>query len=227
MSDGHSHDDHGHHHGHAHDRGPRAMLRYLRHAGTLWSSEVNDALVDLIDPTPSEHIADIGAGVGAGVAVAARRAAHVWAVEPTPYMQRILRLRIRLLRLSATVVDGAAEATGLADGSVDAVMAVNTMHHWVSVEVAAGELARIMRPGARLVLADEDFDDPAHPDHEKWGSANHGDGIDDHGSHHHFDMVDAERMGELLTTSGLEVTTAGKVNLAGRPTIMVRATKSA
>ncbi len=179
-------------------------------------------MVDQLAPTGVEHVADIGAGMGAGVAVAARRAAHVWAIEPTPYMQRLLRLRTRALRLPVTVVDGAAEATGLNDVSIDAVMAVNTMHHWVDTSTAAAELARIVRPGGRLLLADEDFDDPGHPEHHKWGSMNNTNG-EEH--HHHFDMVGAEQMGELFAANGFTVTIAGKVDLVGRPTLMVAADK--
>ena len=65
------------------------------------------------------------------------------AVEPTPYMRRVLSVR-RLgqrARSRIEVVDGAAEATGLADASVDAAWAVNSMHHWTDADAAVRELA--------------------------------------------------------------------------------------
>ena len=72
------------------------MVRYTKNAGRMWSSEVNDAVVASLSLTASEHIADIGAGVGAGATRAAGRAGQVFAVEPTPYMRRILSARSRL-----------------------------------------------------------------------------------------------------------------------------------
>lgn len=217
----HSH-GHGHGHGNENDRGARAMLRYARSAKRMWQSAVNDAVVALIDPKPGEVVVDVGAGVGAGSVVAAKAAAKVVAVEPTPYMRRILRLRRRFVRAAPgiTVVDGAAEATGLEAESADAVFAVNTMHHWVDLDAGVRELYRILAPGGRAVLADEDFDDPTHPDYERFKDR-HGDDGDSHG----FEMVDVQGIAETLDAAGLHVQQAEVVDLADRPVILIRAIK--
>ncbi len=221
-SHGHGH-SHGHQHGNEADRGIRAMLRYARFAREMWRSDMNEAVVARLAPTAGETVVDIGAGVGAGTVVAAGRGADVIAVEPTPYMRRILGWR-RLGHRSRdriAIVDGAAEATGLEAASVDGAWAVNTMHHWTDVASGTAELARILAPGGRVVLADEDFEDPAHPDHERF-TARHD---SDHG--HAFHMVDAAEIAELLRAAGLEVVTAGKEELAGAPVIVIEATKPA
>jgi SAM-dependent methyltransferase len=222
----HGHDEHGrsHQHGHDHDRGVGAMLRYLRHASRMWSSDVNAAVIDLVAPTEGERVVDIGAGMGPGTVLAARAGASVVAVEPTPFMRSILTTR-RLAsrqRERITVVDGGAEQIPVDDDSVDAVWAVNTMHHWVDPEQAAAEIARVLAPGGRVVLVDEDFMDPAHPEHEAWGERHHAD--EDEHEHHGFQMVDATHMGDLLSAAGLTDVEAGTRTLADRPVIAVTAT---
>ena len=103
--------------------------------------------------------------------------------------------------------------------SADAVWAVNTMHHWVDPEQAAVEIARVLKPGGRVVLVDENFADPEHPEYETWGSKHHAD--DEEHEHHGFEMVDATRIGDLLTAAGLTDVEAGTRTLADRPVIAV------
>lgn len=221
---GHSHKDHeghGHGHGNDQDQGIRAMVRYARHARTMWWSETNEAVVERLAPRRGETVLDIGAGVGAATMTAAATGAQVIAVEPTGYMRRILGWR-RLAQRSRSrilVVDGAAEELGLDAASVDGAWAVNTMHHWLDIEAGCAEIGRVLAPGGRLVLADEDFDDPNHPDHEGFKSRHEGDA-------HGFHMVDVDVVAGALRAAGLEVTTAAKVDLAGRPVILVEARRA-
>jgi SAM-dependent methyltransferase len=160
---------------------------------------------------------DIGAGMGAGVLVGARAGARVTAVEPTPFLRRALAAR-RLLSLHRTriaVRDGAAENLPARDGDIDAVWAVNSMHHWVDPDRAALEIARVLRPGGRILLADEDFEDPDHPDAARRTGGTHGP------RKHGFKMVEAEAMGDRLRSAGLVDVEAGKRRLAGRPVLCV------
>ena len=219
---GHGHDHHGHGHGNHHDQGPKAMLRYLKNAKKMWRSDLNDAVVADIAPRAGQRVVDVGAGVGAGVVVAARSGADVVAVEPTDYMRRVLKLR-RLVsrgRSHIEVVAGAAEALHQAPGSVDAVWAVNTMHHWNAPDVAAVEIERVLRPGGRMLLADEDFDDPTHPYAAKRAKQAERQG------HHPFSMVDAEAMGKHFSDAGLVEVRAEKRQMAGCPVIVVTARKA-
>lgn len=219
---GHHAHAHGHGHGHEHDQGFTAMLRYARFARRMWTSEINDAVVARLAPKPGETVIDIGAGVGAGTMVAAAAGAKVMAVEPTPYMRRILNWRraASSRRDLVTVVDGSAEATGVANGSANGVWAVNTMHHWVDVDVALGELVRIVAPGGRVLLVDEDFDDPSHPDYESMAErrARHS---------HQFDAADPAAIADRLGAAGFTIGQAGKDTLIGRPVVLVEATKHA
>lgn len=226
MSHDHDHDHHahdgGHGHGHENDQGLAGALRYLRMAPRMWSSTVNDSVVREIAPREGEVVVDIGAGMGAGAVPAARSGAEIVAVEPTPFMRRVLKTRT-LRRRNVSVRDGSAEHLPVADGGADAVFAVNTMHHWIDAEAGAAEVARVLRPGGRLLLVDEDFEDPTHPEHDKWSDkhgSDHAHG-DDEGHHHGFTMVDATQMATWLKAAGLTDIEAGRRDIAGRPTIAI------
>lgn len=236
------HAEHGHQHGHGHanDQGMAAIARYLRHAPRMWRSEINDAVVDLVAPVPGERVVDVGAGMGPGAVRAAATGAEVIAVEPTPFMRRILTVRrwFQRHRRNITVLAGAAERLPVADRSVDALWAVNTMHHWVDVGRGVEEIGRVLRPGGRIVLVDEDFDDPRHPEFERFrdrhdhhGGASDDDHDDrDHDDsgggrqHHGFTMVEAAQMAEAFTAAGLVAIEAENRLLIGRPVIAVTAT---
>jgi ubiquinone/menaquinone biosynthesis C-methylase UbiE len=94
---GHHHHHHHHHHheahGHHHDRGARGFLRYLRLLPRMWTSDVNREVVRELAPSRGECVVDLGAGMGAATVEAARSGATVVAVDPMPYMRRILQLR--------------------------------------------------------------------------------------------------------------------------------------
>lgn len=213
----HTHDDHTH--GNARDRELKAILRYIKIAPRMWKSVVNDAVVDLIEPQPGETVLDIGAGMGPGVMRAAANGATVVAVDPTPFMRKVMSARSMFSRnrKGIKVTDGAAEALPAKDGEVDAVWSVNTMHHWTSPAEGAIEIARVLAPGGRVVLVDENFADPRHPNSEQWHKR-HGDG-----SHHGFSMVDAAEIGDLMTAAGLTEVVAEQRDMAGRPVIAVLA----
>ncbi len=219
MAHGHDHGA-GHQHGNAKDRGFRAIVRYARIAPRMWSSVVNDAVVDLIAPRNGETVVDVGAGMGPGAVRAARTGARVVAVDPTPFMRTVMKIR-RLFsrnRSSIIVTDGAAEALPVDDGQVDAIWSVNTMHHWNSPAEGAAEIARALAPGGRVVLVDENFADRRHPYSDEWHKRHAA------SDHHGFSMVDASEIGDLMSAAGLTDVVAEHRDLAGRPVIAILAT---
>src|SRR5688572_443126 len=123
------HAGHAHGHGHHHDRGWRAVLRYLRLSPKMWASPMNRAVIDELDVHVNERVLDVGAGMGTGTMLAARAGAEVVAVEPTPFLRTVLRMRRigQRARARIRVVDGAAEHLPVADASIDAAWAVNVM----------------------------------------------------------------------------------------------------
>ncbi len=213
----HENDHHGHSHGgHENDQGIKGALRYLRWLPQMWRSEINDAVVDLISPQVGERVVDIGAGMGAGAIRAARTGADVLAVEPTPFIRRTLEMRrlVSKCRNNLDVVDGAAEKIPADDRTIDAIWAVNTMHHWVDVERGVAEIARVLRPGGRVLLVDEVFTDPSHPDYERFGA-------ESGPEHHGFSLVEANQMGDLFRAAGLTEVDASNDSIEGRPVVRV------
>ena len=70
-----------------------------------------------------------------------------------------------------SVAEGSFEALPLGDGAVEAVMSIDALLFTPSKEAAARELARVLRPGGRLVLTTWDYHrqpegrPPQVPDH--------------------------------------------------------------
>jgi ubiquinone/menaquinone biosynthesis C-methylase UbiE len=197
------------------------VARYLRLSRSMWTSPVNRDVITLLDIRANERVLDVGAGMGPGVVLAARAGAHVVAVDPTPFMRLVLRVR-RLgqrSRKRIEVLDGAAEHLPVRDASVDAVWAVNAMHHWADLDAAIAEIGRVLRQGGRLMVVDEDFDDPAHEDHERFRARRRKHDLE-------FADVDPTVVGAKLAAVGFAVEEAGKTVVAGRPAKLVRAMKA-
>jgi len=126
------------------------MARYLSMLPLMWRSPVSDARGGA-GASPAR-----GAGWWISAPAWARRrssrpprAPRVLAVDPTPFMRRILKLR-RLAhpqRAHVTVLEGAAEALPFEAATIDALWTVNTVHHWSDLAGAVRELRRVLRPG--------------------------------------------------------------------------------
>jgi SAM-dependent methyltransferase len=216
--------------------GWKAAFRYGRRVRRFWSSDVNRAVVELAAPRDGEVALDVGAGMGAAVFIAAGLVGpdgRVVAVEPTPFMRRVLAVRRRTNRHGRRieVLDGVAERLPVSASQVDVAWAVNVMHHISDLDAAVVELRRVAAPGGRVVLVDEDFDDPTHPRHEEMkgrhrGHKHHG-GDHHHGAdedgHHHL-MVDVAALAETMTASGFEAVAASNQPIAGVPARVVTAT---
>lgn len=90
---------------------------------------------------PARTVLNVGAGAGSYEPLDR----HVIAIEPSPAMraQRPLHL--------APAIDGVAEKLPLDDQSVDAAMAMVTVHQWLDLEKGLQELRRVTR-GAIVVM---------------------------------------------------------------------------
>ncbi len=106
----------------------------------------------LLGETPL-NVVDLGAGTGKLTAALVAEGHRVVAVEPLPEMRELLGARVR----DAAVLAGTAEETGLADASVDAVVA-GAAFHWFDQTRAFPEIARILRGPGILGLLGNRFD---------------------------------------------------------------------
>ena len=116
------------------------------------------------------------------------------------------------------MADGSAELIPADDHSIDAVWTVNTMHHWTNLDAAILELARVLQPGGRLLLVDEDFDAPAHPAFAQ---------MQERRAHrdHHFNTIDPEAVAAKLIAAGFTSADGSHASMADRPVKVVHAVR--
>ncbi len=115
---------------------------------------INAVLEGLGDPS-HVVVADVGAGTGISSRLLAERVAQVIAIEPNAAMREEATAHARV-----SFREGTAEATGLDDGSVDAVTAFQAFH-WFDSKAAIAEFRRIARRRAALVQNERDERDAA------------------------------------------------------------------
>lgn len=108
-------------------------------------------------PAPGERVLDLGTGTGAVAAAAAPLVAPggtVLAVDISREMLSQAKGRMAALGLeNVELREGRAEAVPAADGTFDVVLASLSLMYVIDRAAAAREIARVLRPGGRLVAA--------------------------------------------------------------------------
>lgn len=117
--------------------------------------ETLEPLMEFAQP----RVADIGCGKGRFARIVKERwpGAHVIAVDLAEAMLAHVPSNIERAAASMT-------ALPLAAGSVDAAYATESLEHAVDIPAAVAELARIVKPGGRIVIIDKNA--------EAWGRLN-------------------------------------------------------
>jgi SAM-dependent methyltransferase len=114
---------------------------------------VGERLCEAIDLKSGEHVLDVAAGNGNATLAAARRFAHV---TSTDYVAALLdrgKERATAERLPVTFQVADAEALPFADASFDVALSTFGIMFTANQETAAREIARVVRPGGRIGLA--------------------------------------------------------------------------
>lgn len=105
-----------------------------------------------------DRVLDIGAGSGTDTLIAARLVGpdgKVWALDMTPAM--VSKLRRNIAESGATnieALEGNAEAIPLPNASVDIVTSNGVLNLVPDKSKAAAEIARVLRPGGHVQIAD-------------------------------------------------------------------------
>ena len=110
------------------------------------------AAVDRMDPRPGETVLDLGCGTGNATFLTAARGAAVVGVDPSPRLLGVARRSAEGRGLDIRFLPGEAAAIPLDDASVDAIVSVFAVIFAPDATAAAAEMARVLRPGGRIVL---------------------------------------------------------------------------
>lgn len=126
-----------------------------------YSPEVIAALRSACGLEPEHVIGDVGCGTGLLAKILLENGNRVIGVEPNVNMRRAGEDFLAGFD-KFSMVDGSAEATNLADRSVDFVVAAQAFH-WFQPEATRREFARIVKPGGWVVLIWHDRDVESTP----------------------------------------------------------------
>ena len=134
--------------------GPQAYERWRATSlGSLTEILEERLVLALIGDLSNTRFLDAGCGDGALLCAAAARGAEVTGVDPDHSMLSAARKRLAAAGVRATLLEGRVEQLPFPNASFD-VVAANTVLCFVSnASSAVREMARVLRPGGRLVLA--------------------------------------------------------------------------
>lgn len=151
---------------------------YVASPGHAGGADLN-RLVKLAAPTRADRALDISTGGGHTALALAPHVAEVTASDLTPRMLAAARDFLTASGVTnASYVIADAERLPFLDASFDLVTVRIAPHHYASLSTAVREMARVLKPGGRLVVEDNIApEDPALDElgnrWEKWRDASH------------------------------------------------------
>jgi SAM-dependent methyltransferase len=113
---------------------------------------VGNAALEAAAIAPGTEVLDVAAGSGNPAIPAAQAGARVTALDLAPALVEIGRRRALDAGVEVDFVVGDAEALPFDDDRFDVVLSVVGVQFAPRHEVVAGEVARVVRPGGRIVL---------------------------------------------------------------------------
>ena len=111
-------------------------------------------LLELFGPLTGKMLLDVGCGDGALAAVLARRGAHVTGLDSDPLMVAAARQRAEREAIPLTIVEGKGEALPFHPEMFDLTLAVTSLCFIRDATQPIAEMARVLKPGGRLVIGD-------------------------------------------------------------------------
>ena len=123
-----------------------------------FTEAVREAAIRKAYLRPEMTVADVGAGTGFLAAGLAPRVKQVHVLDGSPAMLEVARKNLSVFdNVIFRLADGS--SLPLPDASLDAVFANMYLHHMPDPLAAIREMARLLKPGGRLLITDLD----AHP----------------------------------------------------------------
>jgi len=132
------------------------------------TAAVNRDAVAMLDPQPGETVLDVGSGNGLAVREIASLIGDGLAVgvDHSPVMcRRAMRNNKQAVRDGRVRIEcGQSDSLPFETGFFDAAISVHTLYFWNPVEPHLMDIARVIRPGGRFVLAFRSTTDPVTSD---------------------------------------------------------------
>lgn len=116
------------------------------------ADELAERVRAFVQPAGDERALDVGTGAGA---LAFALAPHVREVVGVDLVQELLALGRERAPANVELVEGDATALPFEDGSFDLAGTLRTLHHVYRPELVLAELARVTRPGGRVLVVDQ------------------------------------------------------------------------
>jgi arsenite methyltransferase len=115
--------------------------------------------IQMVAVRPGETVVDLGCGPGLFAVELARLGGYVVAADVSPDMLARAAAHARSAELATRVWPAQLDITalGLADGSADVVVAIQTLEWVPDVAAALTEAWRVLRPGGRILVLDTDW----------------------------------------------------------------------
>ncbi|WP_312029692.1 methyltransferase domain-containing protein [Methylocystis sp. H62] len=122
--------------------------------GQITDALEQQLLFDLLGAFAGKTALDVGCGDGAFASELARRGAIVTGLDPDPAMTAAARRRAVIEGAQLRLVEGKAEALPFPDATFDSVLAVAVLCFVRDGERAVAEMARVLKPGGRLIIGE-------------------------------------------------------------------------
>lgn len=111
-------------------------------------------ILDLMGNLEGTRVLDAGCGDGALVLAAASRGAEATGVDPDLSMLAAARTRADKDGIKAAFLEGRIERLPFPDAAFDVVVSITVLCFVSDASAAVREMARVLRPGGRLVLGE-------------------------------------------------------------------------
>lgn len=111
-------------------------------------------LLELLGSVAGETLLDVGCGDGAFATALARRGAQVTGLDPDHAMVVAARQRASREAVPVTVVESKGEALPFHPDTFDVTLAVTSLCFIRDAAQAIAEMARVLKPGGRLVIGE-------------------------------------------------------------------------